>query len=494
MHDVDADALLRFCRRLQIVNQNTGAITPFEPNEEQRAVIALVTSSRESIILKSRQVGISTVLLAHDLAFGIANPGVPASIALDTDDNAKKMLGLMRQWCERDLGMRLRVATEHVIVLPNGSRFQALTSGSRAANGQSRTGRSGTAGLIHCSELAFWANDQRTFQSLTSTALVGCRVVVESTATPSNNLFRKLWARAQEGANGFASLFLPLEMHAAYRADPASISDERWEALRQQEGFSRRDTAAWFEAQLQGRFAGDVHGLRQEYPPTAQAAFSHAVGRWIFSFVPVEPVRVVGKWSLFREITEIDEPVAMGVDVAKGTGGDFSCIVVLGFESRDVVAVWYDNLTPIPSFVDVLRDAMTRFRPMATSIESNGIGAAVYQEAAGWGFPGLAEQTSSKTNGEKHMRLTRLKWSIERGVTRAPPVLRAEIEGSDDVPGSTVDENGDFVGRDDAINAASFALKAIEANPWARPAKPVDPHTYLAPTFLRQRPRRATGI
>lgn len=495
MRDVDAEMLLALCTQLRIVNQDTGALDWFRPNEEQRAVAHLVTSNLQSIVLKSRQVGISTILLAHDLAFAIVNPGVPITLALDTDDNAKKLLGHIRSWCERDLGLELRVATEHFVVLPNGSRIQAVTSGSRAAQGQSRTGRSGSAGLIHVSELAFWTNDQKTFQSLTSTALRRARIVIESTATPSANLFRRLWdSSSTEEQPAFSPLFLPLEMHAAYREPASSISDARWAELQHSEGFTLREAGAWFDAQLRGRFSGDLHGLRQEYPNRAEHAFSHAVGRWIFGYSPATPIRRVGFWTLYREIADIDEPVAIGVDTAKGVGGDASCIVVMGFESQDIYAVWYSNAVTLPSFFPVVKEAMTTWKPKATAIESNGIGAAVYQEAATWGIAGLMEQTSSATNGEKHVRMHRLKWSIERLRTRVGPELRAEIEGSVEVPGSTIDEDGDFVGRDDALNAASFALKAIEAAPWIRPAKPVDPDMYYAPRYRDRSRRRASGI
>lgn len=499
MYDVDGAALLHLCTKLRIVNQETGAMTPFLPNEGQVAIVDLVTSSLSSIILKSRQIGASTILLAYDLAFAIANPGIPCTLALDTDDNAKKMLGQIRAWCERDLGLVMRVASEHVLVLPNGSRIQAVTSGSRAAQGQSRTGRSGSAGLIHVSELAFWTNDQKTFQSLTSTALKNARIVVESTATPTNNLFRNLWSRATTDddtkRNAFASLFLSLERHVNYRLDPSSISDARWAQLRDEEGFSRRDTAAWFDAQLQGRFAGDIYGLRQEYPPTAEAAFSIAIGRWIKAFTraPVVAEKPGNPWRFYRLWKDVTEPVAMGVDVAKGTGGDYSAIVIMGYESRDIIATWYSNTTSLPEFTDEIHDAFKTFRPRGAAIESTGIGAQVFQEAAQWGFAGLREQNTSSTNGEKQWRLTRLKWSIERGVTRCGPDMALEIEGSDKVAPSVINDDGDYVGRDDLLNAASFALKVIEAEPWVRSEKTVDPHAVLAPASLHRR-RRSSGI
>jgi hypothetical protein len=72
-------------------------------------------------------------------------------------------------------------------------------------------GRSKSYGFIHASELAFWLSDAAVFRGLTSTALPGARIIIESTASAADNLFRTLWHGEDEGsADEWHRVFLPI--------------------------------------------------------------------------------------------------------------------------------------------------------------------------------------------------------------------------------------------------------------------------------------------
>jgi hypothetical protein len=480
MNEVDPRVLREFCQSLKIVNQGTGTVTYWRLNDEQRAVIETVCKYGRVIILKSRQVGVSTILLAYDLLFALANPGLPISLCLDTDENAKALLGRMQAWA-RQLGVPLRKPTdEHHLTLWNGATIRALTAGSRAAEGESRTGRSGSSALIHASELAFWATDAATFSALTSTAFPSAKIIVESTASAAQNLYRTMWDRAVAPpddttpvAGRYRALFLPLELHHEYRLDPRTISDELWQRLRAEGGFTRRDTAAWWWSKLQSDFAGDLHRCLQEYPVKAEDAFSFGKGRWIFGFHSVEPAKHVGDWRLYLEKPE--EPVILGVDTARGVGRDSSAIAIIGQGSGALVATYKCNTISIADFAREVFQAQRIFKAVATCVETNGVGKECYVELSARGLPGLTDQKSSDIRGEKDVRMGWVKRGIESGRILAGPELKAEIEGS------IRTEEGDWEGPDDLLNAISFAEKWRLANPWKPPSARPNRHKVYVP-------------
>lgn len=492
MNEVEPRALEVFARGLRILHQDSGAYGPLRLNAEQRIVLDAVVDAARVIVLKARQVGISTFCLLYDLAFALANPGIPICIVVDTLDKAKRMLGRIRSWCH-ELGIPLEVAHETSIKLWNGSVIDALSSGARAESGESRTGRSASYGLIHASELAFWMTDAATFRALTSTMLPSGKVVIESTASAADNLFRRMWRRAvgaeaersEESIEfrGYVPTFLSVEMHEAYRINPLAISDARWELDGKGRGFTDRAAAAWWLAKLDTDFGGDVPGCLREYPVRADDAFSFAKGRWIFRHTKVDPIRVAGPWSLYLE--GVTEPVAIGVDTGKGVGGDNSVIAVVGCETRSLVACWRNDTTDILEFTDIVRDAVRTWKPRACLVESNGVGQAVYLSLAASGLPGIQEQVSSEIKGEKSVRMRLVKRAIEGGSMLAGPELQEEILSS------VRTEKGDWEGRDDLLNAASFALKYIEANPYRRPAQAQDMLERHIPDYARpkQSPR-----
>jgi hypothetical protein len=488
MNEVSAAFLVAFCQSLKIVDQTTGAVKRWTLNAEQHEVIRAVCGHSRLIILKSRQVGITTVLLAYDLLFAIINPGLQVSIVFDIDENAKRKLEQLKQWC-RQLKIRvIQPSDKHTLTLWNGAQLVAMTSGSRAADGEAKVGRSGTSGLIHASELSFWVIAEAAFTSLTATTLATTKVIVESTAKAGESHFRTMWDRANApsdgedaGVNRYAPLFLPLEMHEGYRIDPRTISDELWERLQRDRGFARRDTAAWWWSKLQGDFSGDVHRCLQEYPVKADDAFSFGKGRWIFGFQSVEPQRHVGDWRLYI-MDAAGEPLGLGVDTALGLGRDSSAIFVMGLWSGACIATYKCNTIRPEDYANEVFQAQRMFKAHVVAVETNGCGKEVFVQLSAKGCPGLFDQKSSDIKGEKAVRMGWMKRAIESGRVLVGPELKAEIEGS------VRDEEGDFDGPDDLLNAGSFIEKWRLAHPMKRPGSTPDPRLVYVPRGDAERP------
>jgi len=464
------DVARRLSGLLMILNQEQqGAISRWRITDAQVEVLEAILEHERTIVLKGRQMGVSTVSLLAVLAFAIANPGVPCAIVADTRDKAQGLLARLAGWCDQlgiEVGARNKGSVELANAGPDGvcTVIDALSAVSRAEGGESRVGRSKSYGFIHASELAFWLSDAAVFRGLTSTALPGARIVIESTASAADNLFRTLWHGEDEGsADEWHRVFLPIERHPVYQREPSSIDEDTWLTLSgTRYGFTQRSTAAWWWHRMRVDFAGDEDGAMREFPQLPEHCFSFARGRWILRFTDALVV-ADGKWDgkakrfdgwhRYRDALP-DEPVVFGVDVAAGGGGDSSAIVVLSLLTGTILATWVSNSTSLPDLVEMVKDTAERYVPQTIVVESNGVGVGVYETLKQFSRWHVTEQRSGE---EKHFRLQRLKLAIEQGVVPIGPELVVEVKSSNIQPPTGPKGRPSYEGLDDCLNALSFA-------------------------------------
>jgi hypothetical protein len=489
------NALLRLTSALVILNQETASTSPWVLNDEQREVLRALCDHQRVIILKGRQVGISTVCCFFDLAFALAHAGVNVAIVADTEDKSVGLLSKIRNWCTA-LGIPLSVDNTTSITLANGSTIDALSAVSSADEGESRVGRSKTYLLLHMSEMGFWRNDAAVFRALTSGATSPhVRMVIESTASAADNLFKTMWSN---DANGWHHIWLSIEKHAVYRADASSIDETTWARL-QKLGFTRRDTAAWWHAKLVSDFAGDERGCAREFPIKPEDCFAFAEGRWIFTWREAT-VRHAGTWhekdTVFRGWTyypddDETESHVVGVDVGAGLGLDSSAIAVVGRRSGALKATFVDNTISIPDFERVITEAAKTWRAKSVRIESNGLGQGPYQHLRDESNVPVVEQKTSL--GEKHARLTRLRLAIEGGEWPIGREVMVEAMSSRIVKPKGPQGAPVYEGRDDLLNALSFAQKQLEEDrAEAPPAAPApDIRDVFVPPRLMKKTRTA---
>jgi len=485
-------ALVRLSAVLEILNQETSGRSPWRINDEQREVLEAICEHRRTIVLKGRQVGVSTVVLLFVVAFAIANPGVACAIVADTAEKAEQLLGRAKGWL-RQLGVSLDVDNTTTITLPNGTTIDALSAISRAEDGESRVGRSKSYALLHLSEVGFWMNDKAVFAGLMATALPQAKVIIESTASAADNLFRRLWLDAD---NGWHHIFLSLERHAVYRRPPTDIDDATWEELRAAHGFTRRDTAAWWAHKVRSDLGSDVQRALREFPVIPDHCFAFAEGRWVGRHVAAV-VREAGEWDKngrYQGWTYYEgkpqEPVLFGVDTGAGLGADASTLAVVGEVTGRLYATFTSHSTDVDAFTDIIEVAADQWNPTAIVVEVNGIGRGVADSLLALGYP-----VELHTSGaEKHQRLARVKVAIESGAMPVGPEVVYEAQNSRIAKPTSARGIPVYEGRDDLLNAISFALHHRATNmDRASPVsviQRVDPHRQFVPAH--RKPKRRT--
>lgn len=467
-----AEESLALAQQLTLLQQDTGLVERWVPNQEQRSLLASLCEHDRVIVLKGRQQGISTVCCLYDLMHCIVHPRHTVAIVTDVQEKSEALLAKCSSWAKQ---CHLHVAVDNVrtMVLANGSSIEAKSAVAHAEGGESRVGRSKSYSMIHLSEMAFMRSDSALFAALTSTLLPGGKIVIESTASPADNLYARIWHGHDDG---WRRLFFSVEDHVAYRMPESSITDEQWAAAQAEWSFRRRDTAAWWVHKLQCDMAGDKFRMMREYPITSEQAFMYAEGRWIHSYMNAVCASN-GPWT---EYDHEDEPVVFGVDTGAGVGGDHSALAVLGRRTGRLHATWTANGMEVPDFVDVVVQAAKKWSPAAVVVEGNGIGAGTLSLIKRAQVPCI-EHTS--TAAEKAIRFPHLRSLIESGNLPIGPELQSEVKSS------VVDRAGKYTGRDDLLSAVSFALTHLQKIPYVEESTRVDPTVYVTPEWRRPKKR-----
>lgn len=318
------------------------------------------------IVLKARQVGMTTLELARDVQHLLMNEGTQTLIVTQDGDLAEQKFIdaqlMVAELIRLDLCPKPKYSTKREIVLPhNGSALRIVEAGNTEASA-AKKGRSGTIHRLHATELAFWGAAQETMVALMAAVPDDGQVVIESTANGAQGLFYEMVTTALAGGGDFKLHFFPWHAHRTYRRTvPADFDPRPQNKIEEQlrEAGVDDEQIAWWRALLSDPARGGIEKVLQEYPVDPSSCF-RSPGR---SFFPSDAMDVIAKHV--REpvaIVPIDVPLSEGgparllghlrvweepqqgrtyfaaADVSEGTGLDRSTVVVLDAASSKVVA------------------------------------------------------------------------------------------------------------------------------------------------------------
>jgi hypothetical protein len=446
MNKPTLSGLIAAANIIMITNQKTGEKSIWQLYSHQLKVLENLLAHDRSIWLKARQLGITTLMTYYALMLGILNDNIRVGIVADNFNNSIGLLEKIKDFA-RQLGLTLQVDSQKRAVLSNGSSFDAITVNS-SITGENTAGRSKTFHVLLLSEAAYYNNSHAVFASLTSSAIPDAIIIVESTATPSKNMFRSLW----DGSNYFKS-FISMEEHDNYIMDETTISDDDFKSLQLQFGFTSRKHAAFWQNKRQNEFGGDTNRLLREYPILESHSWSSASGR----FIDVDPLinPAVGNMSKTQVFTEatLGGHYIFGVDVSAGVGRDYSSIVVYDLKNKQIAAIYHSNTDKMDAIAQEIKILHNYFKPHAIYIEKNGIGGF-------WLIPecqklGVPVNDIITTEASKYAGLLLVKQAIETGN------LSADAHFSSEASSLTYSLKGDkeqFNHAGDSLMACSFCL------------------------------------
>ncbi len=292
-----------------------------------------------NIVLKARQMGLTTWAAARFFLKTITQPGTLSLEVAHTQEAAEEIFRIVHRfvgWLPD--GLRngpLKTARSNVrqIVFPAiDAQYRVVSAADRNA------GRGLTVQNLHCSELARWPGDAaETLAGLRASMAPAAELILESTPQGAGGCFHEEWLKADE--TGMVRHFFPWWMEPQYRAeavDGASLTDEERDLVTRhgldlkQIGYRRRIRA-------------DFRGLaRQEFAEDEDGCFL-ASGESVFELAAVEariktaPEPVIRRWNGEMEIwlpPVKGKEYVVSVDPAGGgSEGDYSAAQVLEMET-----------------------------------------------------------------------------------------------------------------------------------------------------------------
>jgi hypothetical protein len=357
------DAFLYFCANYVFIRHPERGRIKFELREAQIETVEVWLGARQSIALKARQIGFSTLVSVYCfwLTFFYDDRTVVMLSKTERDSakllqHAKYAYRFLPEW------MKMRgpvvTSTQLQMSMTNESVVESLPSASDPARGV-------TAFLIVVDEMGHLPNSEEAWAAIEPVADVGGRIIMLGTANGEGNLFHKTWVGSQNGTNGFVGIFHPWS---------AGDRDDEWYEVK------KATLPDW--------------QLAQEYPSNPDEAFLRS-GRPVFNvdalreIVTVPPlhrgylrkaganVEFVDDGGALRvwEMPEPSKVYCVGADVAEGLQyGDYSSAHVMNARTGVVVAHWHGHVDPDLFGSDVLCLLGKFYNDALVGVESNNHG------------------------------------------------------------------------------------------------------------------------
>lgn len=301
----------KFCSNyLKIIDKNANQL-PFVFNSVQRKLDETITSLEKEhkpvriIILKARQLGISTYTESKCFAVATLNKNTRCGIITQKEDATTNLFNMSKNFYNNlpiDFRPQLKASNAKELIFDTqdgqglGSKIKCMTAGAEGV------GRSDTYMFLHISEYAFWKGDKkRTFQGLVQAvpSAPNTYVIIESTPNGYDN-FKDIWDEAVAGKNDFIPLFFAWYQMDNYRKPYSGFPlTEEEEQLKIDYGLDN-DQIAWRRWCIQNNCLGDVEMFRQEYPSNPTECFL-STGNCIFD-----------KDKIMRQLQKNIQPVKIG--------------------------------------------------------------------------------------------------------------------------------------------------------------------------------------
>jgi hypothetical protein len=371
------DDLEFFARAALKLRPKFGAVSPFIFNAAQRKLHAVIEEQKAKtgrvrvIILKARQLGVSTYVAARLFHRTIFNPGLRTIIVGHERRASSNLFQIVKRFYDglpEDMRPPVSASNAEELI------FDKLDSGYIVTVATTEgAGRSATAQALHASEVAFWPDLPVQMTALMQTVpdMDGTEVILETTARGFND-FHALWRKAEAGESEFLPIFLPWTLDAAYvrQPDPQMTAEEV--KLVELHGLNAGQVA-WRRAKV-SQLGSDAF-FQQEYPLCATEAF---ISPDHDSFIPVDLVL-----RARRETVEAAGPLIVGVDPA-GSGADRTAIAWRCGRCVTKVETYrgMDTMQVAGLIAKIMRDE----KPAKVCIDVGGLGVGVYDRLIEQGF------------------------------------------------------------------------------------------------------------
>jgi hypothetical protein len=344
---------------VKIQHPHRGTIL-FDLYDFQEKVLQDMANYDYNIILKSRQLGITTLVSAYALWLMIFHSdknilciSIKQEVSKDiitrvsfANDNLPSWL---RVQCVEDNRLSLR--------LKNGSQIRATSSSSDA-------GRSSAISFLIIDECAFIENIESIWASSQQTLATGGKAMVLSTPNGVGNFFHKTWVAAEAKENKFNTIRLPWSLHPERNQE---WRDEQTKLLGAK--MASQECDCNFESS--GNTVIDIEIINWYRDNTVKDPLEK---RWVDQ----------GFW--IWEYPDYNKTYIVAADVARGDGTDKSAFHIIDIENLVQVAE-FKGLIDTKTYGNMLVSAANEYNKAILVVENNNIGWATLQQIIDLEYP-----------------------------------------------------------------------------------------------------------
>lgn len=343
-------------------------VIPFTTYDFQDDLLKDFNDYRFNIVLKARQLGISTIVAGYAawlMLFRREKTVLVVATKFKTAANlvvkVKKMIKSVPDWLRIS---EITIDNQASFELANGSQIKASTTS------KNDSGRSEALSLLIVDEAAFVENMEDLWTGIKPTITTGGRCIALSTPNGVGNWFYKTYVGAEAGTNDFHHTMLPWDVHPD--------RDENWfqEEIR---NMDRRKIAQEYEC------AFNMSGETVVNPDDIERMKKYVEA------IDKEPI----KTGFDRNYWIWENPIpgqayVVSVDVARGDGNDYSVFHVMKITSDKMEQVAeYQGKMNHDMFAIQVAQAGKEYGHCLIIVENNMLGFNVLDKLIAMEYPNL---------------------------------------------------------------------------------------------------------
>ena len=342
-----------FMRKYCYIQHPTRGRILFNLYPFQDKILHLFKDNQYNIVLKSRQLGISTLSAAYSLWLMIFHKDKNVLALATTQATARNLVTkVIFMYDQLPKWLRLPSVEKNKLSLrlKNGSRIAAKSSNADAA-------RSEAVSLLLIDEAAFIDNIDETFTAAQQTLATGGQCLALSTPNGVGNWFHLTWEKAVTKENSFVPIRLPWTVHP-----------ERDETWREQQDSDLGPRMAGQECDCDFLASGDT-----VFEPEDMTYYEQT-----YEKDPMERRGVDGNLWVWEQ-ADYTKSYMVVADVARGDSTDYSAFHVFDIDQCVQVAEYKGKISP-KDFGNVLVAIASEYNDALLVVENANIGWATIEQ------------------------------------------------------------------------------------------------------------------
>ena len=351
-----------FLNKYVKIQHPTRGLIPFETFDFQNDALQDFRDHRFNIVLKSRQLGISTLSACYAVwlasFYKDKNILVIATKLAVAQNFIKKVKTAMRSMPKWLMLPEIVSANKQGIELSNGSSIKAVPTSDDA-------GRSEALSLLIVDEAAFIRNFDELWMGLYSTLSTGGRAIVVSTPNGVGDKYHELCTQAENGENEFNFIKLMWDVHPE--------RDEDWFA-NETKNMSKKQVAQELMCDFAASGdtflnAGELEKLSLHIRSPIEK-WGPESGAWVWKYALSEHKYIIA------------------ADVARGDASDYSAFQCVDISESEQVCEFKGKVPP-DQFAYLLAEAGKRYNNALICVENNTYGYATIMKLVEIGYSNL---------------------------------------------------------------------------------------------------------